>query len=124
MRRADSEASSTTCKYRRFDPILSPVSSGQNRNSQGMTRLCIRRGQVQPGNAPFVNLGTNGGRRRRHRRTNGIICREVHGLVGPAPIAGNISGLSEGHLKYVAPVQVRPSGVVHSAQALDYRVET
>ena len=89
-----------------------------------MTRLCIRRGQVQPGNAPFVNPGTNGGRHRCHRRTNGIICREVHGLVGPAPIAGNISGLSEGHLKYVAPVQVRPSGVVHSAQALDYRVET
>ena len=43
-----------------------------------------------------------------------MICREVHGLVGPAPIAGNISGLSEGHLKYVAPVQVRPSGVVHN----------
>ena len=51
-----------------------------------------------------VNLGTNRGRHCSHRRTNGIICREVHGLVGPTPITGNISGLSEGHLKYVVPV--------------------
>jgi len=35
LRRAGSEARSTTRKHRRFDPILSPVSSGQNRGSHG-----------------------------------------------------------------------------------------
>ena len=35
LRRAGSEARSTTRRHRRFDPILSPVSSGQNRDSQG-----------------------------------------------------------------------------------------
>lgn len=35
LRRAGSEARTTTRKHRRFDPILAPVSSGQNRDSHG-----------------------------------------------------------------------------------------
>jgi hypothetical protein len=35
LRRAGSEARSTMRKHRRFDPILAPVSSGQNRDSHG-----------------------------------------------------------------------------------------
>ena len=35
LRRAGTEARSTTRRHRRFDPILTPVSSGQNRDSQG-----------------------------------------------------------------------------------------
>jgi hypothetical protein len=35
LRRAGSEARSSTRRHRRFDPILTPVSSGQNRDSQG-----------------------------------------------------------------------------------------
>lgn len=35
LRRAGSEARNTTRRHRRFDPMLSPVSSGQNRDSQG-----------------------------------------------------------------------------------------
>ncbi|KAF8493164.1 hypothetical protein F5888DRAFT_1618180 [Russula emetica] len=35
LRRAGSEARSSTRRHKRFDPILSPVSSGQNRDSQG-----------------------------------------------------------------------------------------
>lgn len=35
LRRAGTETRSTTRRHRRFDPILAPVSSGQNRDSQG-----------------------------------------------------------------------------------------
>jgi hypothetical protein len=62
LRRAGSEARSTTRRHRRFDPILSPVSSGQNRDSQGsdstLRPLASAAGSGTAGQCTFRELGS------------------------------------------------------------------
>jgi hypothetical protein len=55
LRRAGSEARHTTRRHRRFDPILSPVSSAQNRDSQGSDST-LRPGTA--GQCTFRELGS------------------------------------------------------------------
>jgi hypothetical protein len=57
LRRAGSEARSTTRRHRRFDPILSPVSSGQNRDSQGSDLTLRPAGSGTAGQCTFRELG-------------------------------------------------------------------
>lgn len=58
LRRAGSEARSTTRRHRRFDPILSPVSSGQNRDSQGSDLTLRPGGSDLAGQCTFRELGS------------------------------------------------------------------
>jgi hypothetical protein len=58
LRRAGSEARSTTRRHRRFDPILSPVSSGQNRDSQGSDLTLRPAGSGTAGQCTFRELGS------------------------------------------------------------------
>lgn len=59
LRRAGSEARSTTRRHRRFDPILAPVSSGQNRDSQGSdSTLRPLAESGMEGSATFRELGS------------------------------------------------------------------
>lgn len=64
LRRAGSEARSSTRRHRRFDPILSPVSSGQNRDSQGSDST-LRPGKSDvgglAGHCTFRELGSGQG---------------------------------------------------------------
>lgn len=61
LRRAGSEARSTTRRHRRFDPILTPVSSEQNRDSQGSDttlRPLASAGSGMAGQCTFRELGS------------------------------------------------------------------
>ena len=61
LRRAGSEARTTTRRHRRFDPILSPVASGQNRDSQGSDSTLRPSGSGMAGQCTFRELGSERG---------------------------------------------------------------
>jgi hypothetical protein len=61
LRRAGSEARTTTRRHRRFDPILSPLSSGQNRDSQGSDSTLRPSGSGVAEQCTFRELGSERG---------------------------------------------------------------